>query len=141
MPGRRCAGRCLRTVVDGDLTEVAVDDSVGPDVAQIRDDQQPAGVDENCRRGTAHAGAVTWRGSVDSVVRAAEHLTELIRRCWYRFGDNDAITIIDDNLRALAVRRSATAPNHSVRALDLSPQARLTRSEELRLTGPYEEKP
>lgn len=52
--------------------------------------------------------------------------------------DNGAITVVDD-LRALIARRGTAAPAQSVRVPDHSPQARLTRSEELRLIGRYEE--
>lgn len=69
---------------------------------------------------------------------AMQHLRRA-RDGYAALGDNVAITVVDDDLRALIARRGAAAPNYSVRAPDLSPQARLTRSEELRVSGRYEE--
>lgn len=68
--------------------------------------------------------------------------TQHLRRAhdgYAALGDNGAVAVVDDDLRALIAGRSAATSNHSVPAPDLSPQTRLARSEEMRLIGRYEE--
>jgi len=55
------------------------------------------------------------------------------------FGNTAAVTVIDDDLRDLAARRGDAVSDQSPSAADRSPQVRLTRSEELRLAGCYEQ--
>lgn len=54
-------------------------------------------------------------------------------------GDNGAVTVVDQDIRALNASRGGAAPELPAGAPDTSPQARLARSEELRLVGRYEE--
>ena len=54
-------------------------------------------------------------------------------------GNTAAVTVVDDDLRDLAVLRGDAASSQPPSAPERSPQVRLTRSEELRLAGCYEQ--